>query len=151
MNNAWFFNYFAPYLKRNNRIPLKGEAALCVDFNQALMTLKIEGKLKGLYFHIAHETGGSDRRAFGHVLKLMGKFNGVADYVFLRNNCVLMLEAKTKGNKQSEHQHLFAQWCAHEGIPYSVIYSAQEGLDRLREHGFLERDCNEEMDSRCGD
>lgn len=137
-SRLWFFTYFAPYLRRDNRLPLKGEAKISVDFNQELMTLKIEGKLKGLFFHIAHETGDGNKSAFGYALKMMGKFNGIADYIFISDEKTIFLEVKSGKNKASEHQKLFQKWCEFEHIPYAIITSVEEGLTFLKKHGFIE-------------
>lgn len=137
-SNLWFYNYFAPYMRRDNRLPLKGEAKISVDFNQELMVLKIEGKLKGLFFHIAHETGDGNKTAFGYALKMMGKFNGIADYVFIHDTKTVFLEVKSGKNKASDHQKLFQQWCELEHIPYAIMTSAEEGITFLKQHAFIE-------------
>jgi hypothetical protein len=145
----WLYNYFAPYIRRDNRLPLKGESLISVEFNQQLMALKIEGKLNGLFFHIAHETGDGNKTAFGYALKMMGKFNGIADYIFINGNDVLFIEVKYGKNKLSEHQKLFQKWCEFETIPYHAINNVEDGLQLLIAYGFLETNEPSQLDKKA--
>jgi hypothetical protein len=114
------------------------EAKECVKFTQAVIALALENKLNGMFFHVPNEIPSKGNHVFHYVQKLMGKISGTTDYIFFRNDHALLLEAKNKGNKLTESQTLFFEWAKAENIPAFVFHSAEEGLDKLKEHGYIQ-------------
>lgn len=117
----------------------KGEDAICINFASKLQRLTRQGEFKCVWFHVANEYAGKERKLFGAKLKAMGKVSGVSDYVFMRGGKNLAIEFKTKAktSKQSEGQKAFEAWCKENGVPYHIARSSQEGFDILKQHGLL--------------
>lgn len=124
------------------RTPAQPEIALSIAFANHLRALTLDGKLKGVWTHIPNEIGwgANDKKAqFTYALaKNMGMIVGSPDYVFLKSDGALALEAKSKTGRQHEGQKDFEQWCAEQGVPYRIFRTIEEAIAILIENDFLE-------------
>lgn len=117
----------------------KGEDAICINFASRLQRETRQGNFKAVWFHVANEFAGSERKLFGAKLKAMGKIKGCADYIFMWHGGNIAIEFKTKlkTSKQSKEQIAFEQWCKDMGVPYYVARSSEEGFKILRKYNLL--------------
>lgn len=72
------------------------------------------------------------------LLKKMGLLPGVSDLIILHRGRAYCVEVKTQTGKQSEAQRLFQARCDETGIPYSVVRSVEEAIEKLKEWRIIE-------------
>lgn len=84
------------------------ESALTISMAGYLKGKSIEGKLKGIWFHVANEGtyGKNSNPIYGMLLKCMGKLNGVADFVFLHKDGAACVEIKSGKGKLSPSNYV---------------------------------------------
>lgn len=121
---------------------LKGEDALANQIAMKLTEYSIEGKLKGIWFHVPNESVVSKSNMLTDILRIkrkhsMGLINGVPDLVFISKEKALFVELKTAKGRLSESQQLFKEWCIDEGIGYYVSRSVEDIEKILTETGLL--------------
>ena len=149
------FLYKLLSVRTSDRLKMGPEDRIAVEFATRVRGLAMTGQLIGTFTHIPHEVGGGGGRlsqARYALAKLMGLVPGSGDYVFARRDASLWLEAKrpklTKavdgrsdaGGKLNPAQELFEQWCEREQVPYATFTSPSEGINLLRQHGFIRGD-----------
>lgn len=120
----------------NYKGKLKAEDALCYQWSNYLREHTINGNLKAIWCHIPNESPSSVR--FGAKLNALGRFAGVADYIFGNGTGMWAIEVKTGTNKLSPYQQTFREWCAHHEVPFRVMYAMEEGIAALKEWGILD-------------
>lgn len=113
----------------------------------------MEGRVRGIWNHIANELAGESgghadekvrqslkRKAAIRYAKAqaLGMIIGWSDYVFCRSDATLALECKSATGPQRPSQKDFEQWCIEQKIPYRIFRTAEEGWDILAEMGFLD-------------
>lgn len=133
-------NNLFPLLAKNimsKNIKLKPEALECVCFFQEIIALALEGKLKGMFTHVANEIPSKNNIHFHLVQKYMGKISGFADYIFFKHDKTLLIEFKSDKGKLSPDQKRLQEWAEAENIPFSIVRSKTEALNLLKQHGFL--------------
>jgi hypothetical protein len=81
-----------------------------------------------VWSHIANEGSAGGKQRWGARQRNMGKFAGVADYLFLGKTC-FALEIKAGKKKLEESQETFKKWCQHCSVPYAVAYTYKEAVD----------------------
>lgn len=107
----------------------------CIKFVEWLRSKTKAGSLRAVWFHIPNEGKRSYR--MGSLQRAKGLVSGVADYILLYDTGCLCIEFKAKPNKQSKNQLDFERWCDHEGVPYIVVYSAEEAIAALEQETIL--------------
>ena len=86
---------------------------------------------------IAHETN-SDSKAYGCLLRNMGKLAGVPDFIFTWENHCLWLELKNGHDKRlSNDQVFFQNWCTETQSPHVVAYTFDEAIEILKQVGII--------------
>jgi hypothetical protein len=113
------------------------EDKICIEFVTRLQRWTFNDQLDGVWFHVVNEFAGDKKPVWAAIRIALGRINGVSDYVFLCPLKSLALEFKKPGGKQSEYQKAFEQWCKARGVPYHVVYSADEGQAVLVQYGIL--------------
>ncbi|WP_432475296.1 hypothetical protein ACRRRS_21885 (plasmid) [Brucella anthropi] len=110
-----------------------------IDFANRLRVWTLEGKLKAVWTHVPNEiAGGTPNAKIRYaVSKALGQISGASDYVFMWATGGAAIEFKAGRNVQQENQLHFETWCKANGVPYFLVYSADEGEAKLRELGVL--------------
>ena len=119
---------------------LKEEQQICVEFANEMRSLTLSGGFPYVWFHIPNEFLPSLRVNYSFELKLkhMGKIAGTPDYCFLSERDSFFMEIKIekrrgKSNVQTPNQKIFEEWCAMNNVDYFICYSAQEGINVIKE------------------
>lgn len=126
------------------RIKISEEHRECIRFSNFCKASSLDGSLKGIWFHVANETGDNTKKVFGALLRSMGKICGIADYVFLSKNGCGCIEFKTEARYKSKEyglsdsQQLFKRWCEKQEIPYVVVCKTEEAIEFLKEWKIIE-------------
>lgn len=115
---------------------LKPEEMICVRFASYMKEMSITGKCKHVWFHVSNEGSSKDKEVWGARQRNMGKFAGVADYVFLGEPC-LALEIKNGKKKLQESQEVFKKWCEDMKLIYRVAGSYEEAVNIVKECGIV--------------
>lgn len=130
-------------LSKIRNIPsLKGEDSLTNKVAIALTGYSLDGKLKGVWFHVPNESVVSKDNKVTDILRIkrkhsMGLINGVPDLVFVSKDKTVFIELKTEKGRLSESQIYFKQWCIDEGIDYFVARSVEEVSEVLTKAKIL--------------
>ncbi len=136
-----FKKYFNLFLTRVvpsfNFASIKAEHKECARFVVCLKQWTMQSSLSAIWFHPCNEVSNGTQWNFGSLLKVLGKINGVSDYVFLWNNGAGCIEFKDKGKKLNESQILFKEWCADKNVPYFEVYTTEEATLILKDWGIL--------------
>lgn len=141
-NLSQYILLLAKYLKDvgswNSRIlPNIGpEDRLSLDCVHYLKTCTLEKNKKIVWFKVANEFAGNKLQRFGKKLKILGKHNGIADYVIASEHKTIFVELKVSPNKQSNDQKTFQAWCEMCNIDYYLVYSYQE-FEEIINDNFL--------------
>jgi hypothetical protein len=116
---------------------LQPEAAICLQFTNALRAAFLEGRLCCVYTHIPMES--VDKRATRSLMlkKDLGSIPGSPDYIFIGKDITLMIEMKTAKGVLSDNQKLFQEWANHVGARYHIARSSAEAEQLLIEHGLM--------------
>jgi hypothetical protein len=133
--------------------PKRPEDQICVKLANALRGWTVENKLNAVWFPVFQEVTytshekkiGPDGkptfiRKFSHkdnLIKAMGKYPGVSDYIFGNGEGMYCLEMKTKTGVLTDNQKAFRSWCELKGAKYVVAKSFEEAEAQLREWGIL--------------
>lgn len=120
----------------NYKGKLKAEDNLCYQWANYLREQTINGNLKVVWCHIPNESPSTVR--FGAKLNALGRFAGVADYLFGNGQGMWAIEVKTGKNKLSLYQQVFSEWCSVMDVPFKVMYTMEEGIAALKEWKILE-------------
>lgn len=121
-------------------INIKNEDLISCKLHTKLCHLFLEGKVNGIWFHVANEgvyNKSNYKPIYGTKLKKMGKAKGMADYVFLWDKGCALIEVKYAKNKLTEEQKLVKEWAEHSKIPHFVAYSAEEAVEFLKKINFI--------------
>lgn len=119
---------------------LKPEDSLCLEIANYLRAKTLEGECPFVWFHVANEgyfSASNKIRFWGMIKKAIGKFPGIADYIFLGNGKCFALEIKTKKTRQSENQKKFQDWCVLNKVPYECVNSFEDALIFFKENGII--------------
>lgn len=118
---------------------LKKECALSINIASLLKSWTLEGRLNGVWFHVANEGnfGKNARPLYGMLLKSMGKLNGVSDYILLWENGSGILEIKIGKGKLSEAQILFFKWAEKHKIRKEIVTDINQIEPIFKEWGVL--------------
>lgn len=125
----------------SSHLEFKGEGAICYAFRLYLTEKEIQGKCHAVWMHIQNESNQSTKKnhKFWNFQRNIGKFGGVADYLFLGDQFNLALEIKDgKKNKLSAAQLFFKKWCLREGVPYREAYGLEEAINIVHEYGIVD-------------
>ena len=117
------------------RCKLEPEQKLCVEIADRLRGYTLDGRLKGVWSHIANE--GKRHVFVGIILRAMGLIKGATDYFFAWQNGCGVIEVKTDAGRLTDNQLHFAAWCKHEGVPHAVCRSVEEIEVTLKRWGAL--------------
>ena len=120
-------------------LKLGQEDKICIEFANRLRAWTLQRQLIAVWSHIPNElAGGTNNAKIRYaVAKALGMITGTADYLFLWNDGGAALEMKAKHGVQTDNQKHFQAWCVMMGVPYYVVYSADEGESILRNLGIL--------------
>ena len=121
---------------------LKGEDAITNKVAMTLTGYSLDGKLKGVWFHVPNESVVSKNNKLTDILRIkrkhgMGLINGVPDLVFISKDKTVFIELKTEKGRLSESQIYFRDWCIDEKIDYYVARSVEEVTDILQRTKLL--------------
>lgn len=127
------------YKPLRGKLKIGPEDRLSIDYANMLRVAAIEGRLQGVFTHPANEL------CFGHktgvkaaISRAMGMIVGTPDYLHLKKDGSLAMEAKAPGSgKQTDNQKDFQAWCEEQGIPYRLFTTVKEGEAILMEFGFV--------------
>ncbi len=108
------------------------EELICIKFAAYMKEMSITGKCKHVWFHVSNEGSAKGKQLWGMRQRNIGKFAGVADYIFLGDPC-LALEIKNGKKKLQDSQETFKKWCEDCNVNYRVAYSFAEAVDILKE------------------
>jgi hypothetical protein len=126
-------NYLIEFMRS---IPLrhvpKPEELICLQLVAYLKEKTLLGKCKHVWFHVPNEGNSPNKQLNGAKQRNIGKFAGVADYIFLGEPSAA-LEIKNGKKKLSPAQETFKKWCLDRGILFDVAGSVDEAIS------FLER------------
>lgn len=128
---------FRSFGKGKNSRP---EQQICMEFADKLRALELDGKLTCVWTHVPNEIGYNQNRVAQTIYaaaKAMGMIVGTSDYLFLGATSSLAMEAKSKTGQQHQGQKDFEAWCLSKGVPYKLFRSADEGIEILKEQGFV--------------
>lgn len=115
---------------------LKPEEAICVQFAAYMREMSITGRCRHVWFHVSNEGSSKGKALWGMRQRNMGKFSGVADYVFLGDPC-LALEIKNGNKRLQDSQETFKRWCGDCGVIFRLASSYQEAVDIVKELGIV--------------
>lgn len=115
----------------------KPEELICLKLASYLREMSITGKCKHVWFHVSNEGSAPGKHIWGARQRNIGKFAGVADYIFMGDTC-LALEIKAGKKKLEESQEVFKRWCDDTNVPFRVAYSYEDALSVLKECGIIE-------------
>lgn len=131
------------YRPLSRNVALGPEDLECLAFTTELRAAALEGRLRAVFTHPANELAGlppSAPRRFlvrAAIARALGLITGSSDYLFLWQGGSLAIEFKAGRNGLSDGQRDFRDWCAHVGVPFHLVRSAQAGLQILRDAGVL--------------
>lgn len=130
--------YLLPFFKDGCKVTYhpKPEELICIQLASYLKEMTLTGKCKHVWFHVSNEGSTSGKAFWGARQRNMGKFSGVADYVFLGSPCVA-LEIKAGKNKLQDAQKTFQQWCKDCRVEYHVACSFAEAEQILKTTGVI--------------
>lgn len=99
--------------------------------NQIAFYLKIavlEGRLKGVFFHVPNETVSKTKRDLLRIIKKknLGMISGAPDFVIVTQNITIFIELKTKKGRQSDFQKMFQLWSEKNNIQYYVVRDVED-------------------------
>lgn len=125
--------------KLSANLKLGQEDKICIEFANRLRAWTLQRQLIAVWSHIPNElAGGTNNAKIRYAIaKALGMITGTADYLFLWRDGAAALEVKAARGIQSEGQKHFQVWCEMMGVPYFVVYSADEGERTLRNLGIL--------------
>jgi hypothetical protein len=120
-------------------IEYKNESKLAIDLHTELLTLLMNGYVKGIWTHIQNEGNFSKTPSFAmmNLMRKSGKAVGFPDYVFLWEGKGALIELKHNKNKLSEPQKILFEWANLTKVPAKVCYSVDECINFLKEVGFI--------------
>jgi hypothetical protein len=126
------FEILIPY-KTIDRLSLKPEQQICIEFANELRKLTIENKLPYVWFHVPNEFIPTKRLNYSFDLKQkhMGKISGTPDYCLVGPVRSLFIEFKTKRGTQTPTQIIFQKWCVEKGVEYHLCRSSKEAIKLL--------------------
>lgn len=81
--------------------------------------------------------GGYRTKTTAALMKAEGQLSGVADLILLKRKgkCgALLLEAKVKGNSQSDNQKLWQSLIEADGYEYRIFHSLEEFIEIVTEY-----------------
>ena len=108
-----------------------------VDKINFLREMTLTEQCRACWTKIAHETN-SDSKAYGCLLRNMGKLAGVPDFIFTWENHCLWLELKNGHDKRlSNDQVFFQNWCTETQSPHVVAYTFDEAIEILKQVGII--------------
>ena len=110
--------------------------------NQIAFYLKIavlEGRLKGVFFHVPNETVSKTKRDLLRIIKKknLGMISGAPDFVIVTQNITIFIELKTKKGRQSDFQKMFQLWSEKNNIQYYVVRDVEDLEKILLNNGVL--------------
>lgn len=124
-----------PMIERMPRLKLHPEQRLTVQVADMLRRYILQGKLSGVWFHVANE--GKRTTYDGALIKAMGRIPGVPDFVFMGTWGHGLIELKTDDGTQGEAQVYFEHWCGLQKVRYVICRSLDEAEITLRSWGAL--------------
>lgn len=98
--------------------------------------MTLTGRCKHVWFHVSNEGSANNKQLWGIRQRNMGKFAGVADYIFIGTNSSLALEIKNGKNTLQPSQKEFQRWCEDCNVPHKVAYSFEEAVDIVKDLGI---------------
>lgn len=122
------------------RVKLGPEDRICIEFANRIRVAALEGRLRCVWTHVGNEVGGGYGKSSEiryAIARALGFVTGTPDYLFLAPDRAAVIEFKSKDGSLSENQKLFRSWCELSGVPHAVCRSAEDGVAKLREWGFL--------------
>ncbi len=130
----FYANLFGNVTRVNN---MKPEAKICYSFARELRSLTRADLFDCVWFSVPNEYAGRKLNIFGAMLRSLGKFNGVSDYIFLWETGCCCIEFKTPVGKLSDDQLKYKEWCRLKKVPYYVARSKEDGLNILKNYGLI--------------
>ena len=126
----------------NHRI--SGEELICVQFANYMREMTLTNRCSHVWFHVSNEGNSSNKQLWGSRQRNMGKFSGVADYIFLGKHSNLALEIKNGNKPLQESQKDFKSWCEINNVPFEKATSFNECVDIVKLHKIVL--CTETVD-----
>ncbi len=99
--------------------------------------MTLTGRCKYVWFHVSNEGSAPGKQRWGSRQRNMGKFAGVADYIFLGEKGNLALEIKDGNKSLQPAQKQFKRWCIDCGIPFELATSYEEAIEFVSKHGVV--------------
>jgi hypothetical protein len=156
MNTSMLKVYKALLMPPKSCMQPKGqEEQICIKFANALRGWTLDGKLNAVWFHVPNEFTvtrtkeagiGADGKykfcqkfnPFHNLMKSLGKYSGVSDYVFGNSDGMYCIEFKSKKSYLTDNQKAFKSWCEIKGVRHGVARSFEEAESKLKEWGILQ-------------
>ena len=116
-----------------------GEDKLTNEIALYLKIAVLEGRIKGVFFHIPNESVSKTKRDMLRIMKKkqLGMISGAPDFVIVTPNITIFIELKTKKGRQSDFQKMFQIWSEKNDIAYYVVRSVDELESILKINGVL--------------
>lgn len=127
-------------------VRLGAEDRLAIDVADSCRAWALDGRLRGIWFHVANEAGGGSdtkrRQIQMAKARALGMIPGTPDLVFISNvrairHDVMLIELKAPKGRRTDSQADFAAWASHNHIAYLICRSLEEVEDALIRHGLL--------------
>lgn len=117
-----------------------GEDKLTNEIAIFLKIAVLEGKLKGVFFHVPNESVSKTKRDMLRIMKKkhLGMISGAPDFIIVTQDKTLFIELKTHKGRQSEFQKMFQEWSEKNGIQYYIVRSVEELETALKTNGIMQ-------------
>lgn len=107
----------------------------CIQFANWMKEKIKKRELSCLFFHVPNE--GKRHWIQGQLQKAKGLISGVPDFVIMYEQGSMLIEFKAKKGRQTTNQKHFERWAKREGIPYHLVWSADEAIDLIENTAIL--------------
>ena len=116
-----------------------GEDKLTNEIAIFLKIAVLEGKLKGVFFHVPNESVSKTKRDMLRIMKKkqLGMISGAPDFIIVTRDKTLFIELKTKKGRQSDFQKMFQIWSEKNDIQYYIIRDVPTLETILKNTGVL--------------
>jgi len=94
--------------------------------------MTLTGKCKHVWFHVSNEGSAPGKQLWGSRQRNMGKFAGVADYIFLGPSHNLALEIKDGKKALQTPQKDFKNWCELCEVRFEKAESYEEAIEIVK-------------------
>lgn len=94
--------------------------------------MTLTGKCKHVWFHVSNEGSAPGKQLWGARQRNMGKFAGVADYIFMGSSTNVALEIKDGKKPLQPSQKDFKNWCELCEVRFEKAESYEEAIEIVK-------------------